>query len=106
MGQGSSNTGTNATNSPSRTNINPRTGERYDPTNPNDKNNPNNPANLRNQNPLSPPTAEVAKKCRAMMLTELPNMQPGKKMQQQREYFQDCIAQNSPQENKTEGRGK
>ena len=47
------------------------------------------------------PTAEVAKKCREMMIKAYPPVRPGSKTgnaQQQREYFQTCIAQKGKME--------
>jgi len=47
------------------------------------------------------PTAEIAKKCREMMIKVYPPAKPGSKTgnaQQQREYFQTCIAQKGKME--------
>jgi len=46
---------------------------------------------------ISAPTAELAKKCREMMIKAYPPLPPGSKSgnaQQQQEYFRTCIAQN------------
>jgi len=58
------------------------------------------------------PTAELAKKCREMMIRAYPTARPGYKTnnaQKQREYFQTCIAQKGKMEGDaatTEGRGR
>ena len=57
------------------------------------------------------PTAELAKKCREMMLKAYPTQKAGKpgNAQKQREYFQTCIAQKGKMEGdaaSTEGRDK
>ena len=58
------------------------------------------------------PTAELAKKCREMMVRAYPTARPGSKpgnAQKQREYFETCIAQKGRMEGdavSTEGRGK
>jgi hypothetical protein len=60
------------------------------------------------------PTAEIAKKCREMMIQAHPPARPGSKTgnaQEQRKYFQTCIAQKGKMEGQgdatsTEGRGR
>src|SRR5437016_8271871 len=50
----------------------------------------------------SAPTAELAKKCREMMIKAYPPLPAGSStghMLQQREYFRTCIAQNGKMEN-------
>jgi hypothetical protein len=60
----------------------------------------------------SAPTAELAKKCRDMMIKAYPPLPAGSStghMLQQREYFRTCIAQNGKMENivvPADGRGK
>jgi len=60
----------------------------------------------------SAPTAELAKKCREMMIKAYPPVPAGSStghMLQQREYFRTCIAQNGKMENSVtpaEGRTK
>jgi len=60
----------------------------------------------------APTPAEIAKKCRDMMIRAYPPVRPGSKTgnaQQQREYFQACIAQKGKMggdATSTEGRGK
>jgi len=60
----------------------------------------------------SAPTAELAKKCREMMIKAYPPLPAGSStghMLQQREYFRTCIAQNGKMENiaaPAESRGK
>jgi len=60
----------------------------------------------------SAPTADLAKKCREMMIKAYPPLPAGSPtghMQQQREYFRTCIVQNGKMENivtPTEGHGK
>jgi hypothetical protein len=63
--------------------------------------------------PANPaPTAEMAKKCRQMMVKAYPPLPPGSKQgdaQQQQEYFRRCLAQGGKQDNTatpTEGRGE
>ena len=59
----------------------------------------------------SAPTAELAKKCREMMIKAYPPLPSGSRngnAQQQREYFRTCVAQSGKMESvvtPTEGRG-
>jgi hypothetical protein len=58
---------------------------------------------------VSAPNADVAKKCREMMIKAIPPLRAGTEsgvMQQQREYFQSCVAQNGKMEDTTEGRSR